>query len=226
MVSSTPVSPSMPTYSPLPGVPKDYESSFLVSDTMTAARAKAAATGHNPEPLPLPNPTPWSMDPNECIDAAIAKSEALVAEARVQLAAPIVAPPELTEEEQHELDRNAVWDRLSAERDKINDHSLERNQALYESVMATIDRMEADGAPIPDCSDLLTWESNAGYAGVKKGEKKKAQQMRKAKAATVSSSEDKQITQHVSVQKKRNRNPADGGQLWQNIFKFEFRFSW
>lgn len=181
MVSSTPGSPSMPTPSPLPEIPADNESSSLVTDMMNTARAKAITTGFEPEPLPLPIPNPVSMDFNERLDTAIPRSEALLAEARAQLAAPIEAPSELTKDEQREQERNAEWDRLAAKgNDMINDR-MKRNQALYENVMATIDELEAAGVPLPDCSDLLTWESNAGYAGVAKKDAKKDERAGKVK---------------------------------------------
>ena len=44
------------------------------------------------------------------VEAAIAKSTALIAEAKAQLAAPKVAPEELTEEEEEEARRNRAWD--------------------------------------------------------------------------------------------------------------------
>lgn len=107
------------------------------------------------------------MDFNERADAAIAKSSALIAEALAQLAAPKVAPKNLTLEERVEARRNLAWDRTTQRKDQEIDEAMKRNDQLFEEVMAMLDEMEANGDPIPDCSDLLSWSSNAGQAGTK-----------------------------------------------------------
>jgi len=137
---------------------------------MNAARARAgfvpgasALRMKNQAPLPL---TPEQLDFDERVEAAIAKSSALIAEAKAQLAAPKVAPEELTEEEEQEARRNREWDLQYQKKNQAIDEAMERNQALFEDVMATIDDMEAKGIPTPDCSDLdFSWDSNAGLAG-------------------------------------------------------------
>jgi hypothetical protein len=150
--------------------PADHESSLRVTETMNAARADAgfvpgtaALRAKNQAPLPL---TPAQLDFDKRVDAAIAKSSALIAEAKAQLAAPKVAPEELTEEEEEEARRNRAWDLQFQQKNQAIDEAMERNQVLFENVMATIDDMEVKGVPIPDCSDLdLTWTSNASFAG-------------------------------------------------------------
>jgi hypothetical protein len=147
--------------------PADNESSSLVTQMMAAARAKAGyvlrtSYSEPQDPLAL---TPEQLDFDTRVEAAIAKSSVLIAEAKAQLAAPIVAPAELTEDEKAEARRNATWDAQYQRKNEAIDRETERNQALFEDVMATIDDIEAKGIPMPDCDDLLTWESNAGSVG-------------------------------------------------------------
>jgi hypothetical protein len=72
----------------------------------------------------------------------------------------------LTKEEEEEAHRNRAWDLQYQQKNQAIDKAMERNQALFEDVMATIDDMEAKKIPIPDCSDLdFGWMSNAGFAG-------------------------------------------------------------
>jgi hypothetical protein len=151
--------------------PADKESSSRVTAMMNAARAEAgfvpgasALRAKNQPPLPL---TPSQLDFDQRVEAAIAKSSALIAEAKAQLAAPKVAPEELTEEEEEEARRNRAWDLQYLQKNQAIDEAMEPNQALFEDVMDTIDDMEAKGVPVPDCSDLdLSWKSNAGFAGM------------------------------------------------------------
>lgn len=151
--------------------PADNESSSRVTEMMNAARAQAsfvpgasALKAKNQAPLPL---TPEQLDFDDRVEAAIAKFSALIAEAKAQLAAPKVAPEELTEEEEEEARRNRAWDLQYQQKNQAIDEAMARNQALFEDVMATVDDMEAKGIPIPDCSDLdFTWKSNAGFAGI------------------------------------------------------------
>ena len=177
MVSKSPVEPSAQEVFALmeaadaAELPADNESSPLVTEMMNAARARAgfvpgatALRAKDQAPLPL---TPEQLDFDKRVDAAIAKSSALIAKAKAQLAAPKVAPEELTEEEEEEARRNRAWDLQYQQKNQAIDEAMARNQALFENVMATIDDMEAKGIPIPDCSDLdLNWKSNAGFAGI------------------------------------------------------------
>jgi hypothetical protein len=120
--------------------------------------------GTIPTPLPL---TPEQLDFDDRVEAAIAKSSALIAEAKAQLAAPEVAPEELTKEEDEGARRNRACDLQYQQENQAIDEAMERNQALFKNVMATVDDMEANGVPIPDCSDLdFSWKSNAGFAGL------------------------------------------------------------
>lgn len=138
---------------------------------MNAARAKAGRSTSKLVPIVDVNnlpPNPQTLDFSERVDAAIAKPSALIAEAQAQLAAPIVAPKALTMEEKIEARRNSAWDSMKQKKDQQIDAAMESNQKLFEDVMATIDEMEANGDPIPDCSDLLTWDSNAVYTSTNK----------------------------------------------------------
>lgn len=151
--------------------PADSESSSRVTGMMNAARARAgfvpgasALRAKNQAPLPL---TPEQLDFDDRVEAAIAKSSALIAEAKAQLAAPEVAPEELTKEEDEGARRNRACDLQYQQENQAIDEAMERNQALFKNVMATVDDMEANGVPIPDCSDLdFSWKSNAGFAGL------------------------------------------------------------
>ena len=153
--------------------PADKESSSRVTEMMNVARARAradfvpgasASRAKNQAPLPL---TPEQLDFDDRVEAAIAKSSALIAEAKAQLAAPKVAPAELTEEEEEEGRCNRAWDLQYQQKNQAIDTAMARNQALFENAMATIDGMEAKGIPIPDCSGLdFNWKSNAGFAGI------------------------------------------------------------
>jgi hypothetical protein len=147
--------------------PPDNESSSLVTEMMAAAHAKAGYVPrtHASEPSSPLALRPEQLDFDTRVEAALAKSSALITEAKAQLAAPITAPAELTPSEKAEARRNAAWDATYQKNNEAIDRAMERNQALFEDVMATIDEMEAQGIPMPDCDDLLTWESNAGSAG-------------------------------------------------------------
>lgn len=148
--------------------PADNASS-LVDTEMAAARARAGfvpGASLMRERSQAPHQlTPEQVAFNERVEAAIAKSSASISEAEAQLAAPQVAGP-LTAEEKEEARRNQAWDLQYQKKNKAIDQAAERNQALFEDVMAAISDKEAKGIPIPDCSDLdLSWESNAGLAG-------------------------------------------------------------
>jgi hypothetical protein len=111
--------------------PADNESSSLVIEMMNAARARAgfvpgaaALRAKNQAKLPL---TPEQLDFDERVEAAIAKSSALIAEAKAQLAAPKVAPKELTEEEVQEARRNAEWDLQYQKKNQAIDEAMKRN---------------------------------------------------------------------------------------------------
>jgi hypothetical protein len=149
--------------------PPDNESSSLVTSMMAAARAKTSYVPrtHTSEPSSPPALTPEQLDFDTRVEAAIAKSSALIAEAKAQLAAPILAPADLTPSEKAEARRNAAWDATCQRKNEAIDRAMERNQALFEDVMATIDDMEAQGVSMPECEDLLAWESNVGSAGTK-----------------------------------------------------------
>lgn len=138
--------------------PVDYESPSRVTEMMNAARACAgffpgasALRAKSQASLPL---TPEQLDFDKRVEAAIAKSSALIAEAKAHLAAPKVAPEELPEEQEEEARRNRAWDLQYQQKCQAIDAAIERNQALFENAMATIDDMKSKGVAVPDCSDL------------------------------------------------------------------------
>jgi hypothetical protein len=147
--------------------PADNESSSLVTEMMAAARAKGGHVPrtHTSEPSSPLALTSEQLDFSTRVEAALATSSALITEAKAQLAAPITAPAELTPSEKAEARRNAAWDAQYQRKNEAIDRAMERNEVLFEDVMAMIDDMEAQGIPMPDCDDLLTWESNSGSAG-------------------------------------------------------------
>jgi hypothetical protein len=111
---------------------------------------------------------------------------------------------------------------------------MERNQALFGDVMDTIDDMEAKGVPVPDCSDLdLSWKSNAGFAGMPSNARKSiihpvvspnANRPHTAShqhgTHTVTPSGDSQANGKSKVEQ------VEKFAVWQNVFKWEFGFSW
>jgi hypothetical protein len=79
------------------------------------------------------------------LDLAIGKSDMLSEEAHDQLAAPCIAPAELTPSECAESANAEAWMKGYRETDQINRDWLDRNQKLYEETMAVIDDSEALG---------------------------------------------------------------------------------
>lgn len=119
---------------------------------MNKARCEAHSAPSTPTPdsrREHPPAVQKAIDFNSRLDAAIDKSSALLAEAKSQLAAPCVAPDELTPEEIAELEREAEWDRTYAKAAAINDARLTRNDDLFHEVMGLIDECEDNGIPIP-----------------------------------------------------------------------------
>lgn len=124
--------------------------SHLIQNFTKQARENYAA---HPELLPkieLPADIQEMADFDARLDAALEKSAKLLDEAKAQLAAPCVAPDELTAEEIAELERKREWDRRYAEADAFNDAWLARNENLFNEVMGLIDECEAKGTVIPD----------------------------------------------------------------------------
>lgn len=106
---------------------------------MNESRARSS----NPPVLPpLPPPTPLTLDFHERVDSAIAASSSLLSSARAQLAAPIVAPKELTESEKFELAREKAWDRAYAQRKLVIEEHEKRNEKLFEEVMGDFEEMD------------------------------------------------------------------------------------
>jgi hypothetical protein len=128
--------------------------------------AEAAATATlNPSSQALPSPILEAQNFNTRIETAIASSTALIAQAQAQLAAPNLAPAELTAEEQAEAKRNSAWDVLYQQREDDIACISASNEASFEDqeLAALLNDAEMGNLTVPDCSDLLTWDSNSGF---------------------------------------------------------------
>ena len=221
--------------------PADNESSSRVTGMMNAARTPAdfvsgasASRTKSQAPLPL---TPEQLDFDKRVEAATAKFSSLIAEAKAQLAAPKIAPEELTEEEEEEARRNRERDLQHQQKNQAIDEATERKQALFENLTDTVDDMEAKGIPIPDYGDLdFNWKSNAGFAGTSSNAGRLL-----APLAASSMANRSQTASHQDRTRTVTTNPAAAGsqakgkseakaqdqpQVWKNVFKREFGFSW
>lgn len=129
-----------------------------------AAEAAATATLH-PSSQALPSPILEAQNFNTRIETVIASSTALIAQAQAQLAAPNLAPAELTAEEQAEAKRNSAWDVLYKQREDDIACISASNEASFEDqeLAALLNDAEMGNLTVPDCSDLLTWDSNSGF---------------------------------------------------------------
>jgi hypothetical protein len=129
-----------------------------------AAEAAAAATP-TPSSQTLPTPILKAQNFNNRVETAIASSTALIAQAQAQLAAPKTAPAELTAEEQAGAQRNSAWNALYQQRQDDIACASESNQASFQDqeLAALLNDAEMGNLTVPDCSDLLTWDSNSGF---------------------------------------------------------------
>jgi hypothetical protein len=127
-----------------------------------AAEAAAAATP-TPSSQTLPTPILEAQNFNNRVETAIASSTALIAQAQAQLAAPKTAPAELTAEEQAEAQRNSAWNALSQQRQDDIACASASNQASFQdqALAALLNDAEMGNLTVPDCSDLLTWDSDS-----------------------------------------------------------------
>jgi len=127
-----------------------------------AAKAAAAPTPNSQTPS---SPILEAQNFNQRVETAIANSTALIAQAQTQLAAPNLAPAELTAEEQAEAERNSAWDVLYQQREADIACASASNQVSFQDqeLAALLNDAEMGNLTVPDCSDLLTWDSNSGF---------------------------------------------------------------
>ena len=123
-----------------------------IDEAMARARAKYAA---HPElrphtGLPAKTLTADDIDFNNRLDSAVALSETLLYEARIQLGAPRVAPRELTPAEEAEKAAAEAWSRGHAAADALTTKMLDENERLFQEVMASAEKCQAKGVPLPD----------------------------------------------------------------------------
>jgi hypothetical protein len=129
-----------------------------------AAEAAATTTPTSSSQIP-PSPILEAQNFNNRVETAIASSTALIAQAQAQLAAPKTAPAELTAEEQAEAQRNSAWNALYQQRQDDIACASASNQASFQdqALAALLNDAEMGNLTVPDCSDLLTWDSNSGF---------------------------------------------------------------
>lgn len=145
--------------------PADKESSELVNLMMETLRSRAskAATAAAPNANPQsPSPTSVGLDFNKRVETAFSSSTDLIAQA--QLAAPKIAPAELTAEEQAEAQRESDWNSSYQKKEEAIACALARTQSLFhgQELAALHHDAETGNLTVPDCDDLFTWSSNAG----------------------------------------------------------------
>lgn len=117
------------------------------------SKIRADATSKAPKLLP---PTPESLDFDERVDRAIAKSCGLLAEAQAQLNAPVsdFLPAELTPSELAEQADAEKWAEGSQLADRTTDRMLEGSQALLDEVMGLTDELQDSGIDVPGDATL------------------------------------------------------------------------
>jgi hypothetical protein len=126
--------------------------------------AAAAAASPNPSSQPPPTPILETQHFNKRVETAIASSTALIAQVKAQLAAPKIAPADLTAEEQAEAERESAWNVSYQQKEIAIACASVGNQLLFhgEELAALLYDAEMGNLTVPDCSDLLTWNSNSG----------------------------------------------------------------
>lgn len=163
----------------------DNESSKLVHEMMAAARSRAnkiaTAAAPNTNSLPSQSPNFDASCLKERVEAAIASSTAQIAntkamltqglidQAKTLLAAPKIAPAELTAEEQAEAQCETAWNNSCEKKEEAIACAEARNQALFHSQELATVLIDAENRnlTVPDCDDLLAWKSNADDAAKK-----------------------------------------------------------
>lgn len=125
------------------------EESPLVQELMAQAREKYVTQTELVPKIELLADTQKTMNFDERFDAALKKSNDLLSEAEAQLAAPCVAPTELTQEEEAELKREEDWNGLYKQADSFNDAWLRRNDQLLGDVTKLIDECDMERVTLP-----------------------------------------------------------------------------
>jgi hypothetical protein len=134
-----------------------------MSFNRSVAAETAAAAAPTPNSQTPPSPILEAQNFNHRVETAIASSTALIAQAQAQLAAPSLAPTELTAEEQAEAERNSAWDALYQQREDDIACISASNEASFQGLSALLNDAEMGNLTVPDCSDLLTWDANSGF---------------------------------------------------------------
>jgi hypothetical protein len=127
--------------------------------------AEAAAASPTPSSQPpLPSPILETQNFNARVETAIVSSTALIAQAKAQLAAPRIAPAELTAEELAEAERESAWNASYQQKEIAIACTSAGNQLLFhgEELATLLNDAEMGNLTVPDCDDLLTWNSNSG----------------------------------------------------------------
>ena len=137
---------------------------MLMGYYRTQAAATAAAAAPTPSSQPPPSPILETENFNKRVETAIASSTTLIAQAKAQLAAPKIAPAELTAEEQAEAERESAWNASYQQKEIAIACISSGNQALYhgQELAALLNDAEMGNLTVPDCDDLLTWNANSG----------------------------------------------------------------
>ncbi|KAM0698320.1 hypothetical protein Q7P36_001786 [Cladosporium allicinum] len=197
------------------------ECSHLVPMMMAYCRAAAAAAAVAapiPSRQPLPSPILETKNFNKRVETAIASSTTLIAQAKAQLAAPKIAPAELTAEEQAEAERESAWNASYQQKEIAIACISSGNQALYhgQELAALLNDAEMENLTVPDCDDLLTWNANSGVV---------------AKAECTESSilgESKELPQAVPDTGKPKDPPQkkSKGPIWQNVYNSKVGIAW
>lgn len=149
-------------------LPADNESSPIVHQIMAAARSQAnettTAAPPNANTGSLLSPRLETSEFNKRVKTAIASLSTLINQAKAQLAAPKTAPTELTAEEQAEAQRESAWNSSYQQKEEAIACASARNQASFHchKLATLLHDAETGDLTVPDCSDLLSWSSNAG----------------------------------------------------------------
>lgn len=128
---------------------QETQTGFInIDNAMAIARARYKA---NPELESQVEPNPFistedDLDFNERYGIAFTQSQSLLMQTRLQLAAPCVAPHELTAGEWSEKAEADEWDYRYQRADTVTDRMLVENDDLFENVMGTICDLECDKA--------------------------------------------------------------------------------
>ena len=106
------------------------------------------------EQLPEYVPSAEDLDFNERLGSANSKVGNLIAEALAQLAAPCVAPAELTPAEEAEKAAAEEWARGYEKANEATEQMAEKSEILVRDVMGLVDELEASGIAVPRDTQL------------------------------------------------------------------------